>query len=121
MSTDNLKVMLEATEQHAERGWNEAHEQEARAETAEARIAALEAERDALTAQCEASKKAVDLWNRWADPEDKFPESLSTDAFLREQMARGIELWVESRNGAWNGTTEQALKFADQLRAGEAV
>lgn len=51
MSTDNLKVMLEATEQHADRGWNEAHEQEARAETAEARIAAFEAERDALVAE----------------------------------------------------------------------
>ena len=47
MNAEKLKVMLEATEQHAQRGWNEAHAQEARAEAAEARIAALEAERDA--------------------------------------------------------------------------
>ena len=40
---NELTAKLEATEQHAERGWNEAHEQEARAEAAEKRIAELEA------------------------------------------------------------------------------
>ncbi|EMA4768711.1 hypothetical protein [Cronobacter sakazakii] len=38
-----LITALEAIAQHAERGWQEAHEQEARAEAAEKRIAELEA------------------------------------------------------------------------------
>lgn len=37
-----LIAALEATEQHAARGWREAHEQEARAEAAEKRVAELE-------------------------------------------------------------------------------
>ncbi|EOC3069254.1 hypothetical protein ABUP50_001745 [Cronobacter malonaticus] len=40
---DELTAKLEAIAQHAERGWQEAHEQEARAEAAEKRIAELEA------------------------------------------------------------------------------
>ncbi|EOU9576484.1 hypothetical protein [Cronobacter sakazakii] len=38
-----LIAALEATEQHAARGWGEAHEQETRSEAAEKRIAELEA------------------------------------------------------------------------------
>lgn len=43
MSNDitTLAAKLEATEQHAERGWQEAHEQEARAEAAEKKVAFL--------------------------------------------------------------------------------
>ncbi|ELY3977887.1 hypothetical protein C3D71_08575 [Cronobacter sakazakii] len=40
---NELTAKLEAIAQHAERGWQEAHEQEARAEAAEKRIAELEA------------------------------------------------------------------------------
>ncbi|HDS4884000.1 TPA: hypothetical protein QIF88_001019 [Klebsiella aerogenes] len=32
--------------------------------------------------------------------------------------ADGMEEWVSSRGGRWNGTTEEALKFAKQLREG---
>ncbi|EPH1426123.1 hypothetical protein MP258_002943 [Klebsiella aerogenes] len=32
--------------------------------------------------------------------------------------ADGVEEWVSSRGGRWNGTTEEALKFAKQLREG---
>lgn len=39
---NELTAKLEAIAQHAERGWQEAHEQEARAEAAEKRIAELE-------------------------------------------------------------------------------
>jgi len=40
---DKRIAKLEATEQHSQRGWKEAHEQECRAEAAEKRIAELEA------------------------------------------------------------------------------
>ncbi|ELQ6142767.1 hypothetical protein SMX74_002526 [Cronobacter sakazakii] len=40
---NELTAKLEAIAQHAERGWQEAHEQEARAEAAEKRVAELEA------------------------------------------------------------------------------
>ncbi|MDK1334184.1 hypothetical protein QMS67_05010 [Cronobacter turicensis] len=40
---NELTAKLEAIAQHSERGWQEAHEQEARAEAAEKRIAELEA------------------------------------------------------------------------------
>lgn len=40
----------------------------------------------------------------------------ATDRFLAEQRAQGIEQWIASRNGAWNGTTKEAEKFAAQLR-----
>lgn len=42
-NTNELTAKLKATEQHAQRGWREAHEQEARADAAEARISELEA------------------------------------------------------------------------------
>ena len=32
--------------------------------------------------------------------------------------ADGVEEWVSSRGGRWNGTTEDALKYAAQLRKG---
>ena len=35
--------------------------------------------------------------------------------------ADGVEAWVSSRGGRWNGTTEEALKFAKQLREGGKV
>ncbi|WP_436875832.1 hypothetical protein [Siccibacter turicensis] len=38
------------------------------------------------------------------------------NAFIAEQRAQGIEQWIASRNGAWNGTTKEAEKFAAQLR-----
>ncbi|EPC1463903.1 hypothetical protein ACRV4U_000056 [Cronobacter sakazakii] len=40
---NELTAKMEAIAQHAERGWQEAHEQETRAEAAEKRIAELEA------------------------------------------------------------------------------
>ncbi|RRE78962.1 hypothetical protein EAO21_29280 [Klebsiella pneumoniae] len=35
--------------------------------------------------------------------------------------ADGVEEWVSSRGGRWNGTTEEALKFAKQLRKDETA
>ncbi|SBZ42091.1 Uncharacterised protein [Klebsiella quasipneumoniae] len=40
----------------------------------------------------------------------------ATDAYLAGIKADGVEEWVSSRGGRWNGTTEEALKFAKQLR-----
>lgn len=64
---------------------------------------------------------AVDHWNAWADPEDKIknaPETPATDRVVAGIKADGVEEWVSSRGGRWNGTTEEALKFAKQLREG---
>lgn len=42
----------------------------------------------------------------------------ATDRFVAGIKADGVEEWVSSRGGRWNGTTEEALKFAKQLREG---
>lgn len=44
----------------------------------------------------------------------------ATDAYLAGIKADGVEEWVSSRGGRWNGTTEEALKFAKQLREGKS-
>lgn len=44
-----------------------------------------------------------------------------TDAYLARIKADGVEEWASSRGGRWNGTTEEALKFAKQLREGGKV
>ncbi|MGE0970105.1 hypothetical protein ACQFN5_09580 [Klebsiella sp. WOUb02] len=44
----------------------------------------------------------------------------ATDAYLAGIKADGVEEWVSSRGVRWNGTTEEALKFAAQLRKGAA-
>lgn len=43
-------------------------------------------------------------------------ETPATDAAIASLRAEGIELWIANRNGAWNGTTNQAEEFARQLR-----
>lgn len=136
MSTDNLEVILEATEQHAERGWNEAHAQEARAEAAEARIAALEAERDTLANELAAVQAihndAVFITDEHYDQCPKEVQKIigklavmllpTTDAFLREQMAKGVEMAITAAFS--DGVPENRMQFiakmtdfASQLRA----
>lgn len=44
------------------------------------------------------------------------PTVVNTDAAIAALRAEGIEQWIASRNGAWNGTTKQAEEFARQLR-----
>lgn len=46
------------------------------------------------------------------------PETPATDRIVAGIKADGVEEWVSSRGGRWNGTTEEALKFAKQLRDG---
>ncbi|EPF6612177.1 hypothetical protein RFG51_004830 [Klebsiella aerogenes] len=48
------------------------------------------------------------------------PETPATDRIVAGIKADGVEEWVSSRGGRWNGTTEEALKFAAQLRKGAA-
>ncbi|EPJ4017640.1 hypothetical protein WJH17_004671 [Klebsiella pneumoniae] len=43
----------------------------------------------------------------------------ATDRIVAGFKADGVEEWVSSRGGRWNGTTEEALKFAKQLREGD--
>lgn len=45
-------------------------------------------------------------------------ETPATDRIVAGIKAEGVEEWVSSRGGRWNGTTEEALKFAEQLRKG---
>ncbi|HBU6971560.1 TPA: hypothetical protein MC633_000044 [Raoultella planticola] len=53
--------------------------------------------------------------SRDVNAENPFP---ATDAYLAGIKADGVEEWVSSRGGRWNGTTEEALKFAKHLREG---
>ncbi|PXK25027.1 hypothetical protein DMR31_20635 [Klebsiella variicola] len=46
------------------------------------------------------------------------PETPDTNRIVAGIKADGVEEWVSSRGGRWNGTTEEALKFAQQLREG---
>ncbi|HDX8690063.1 TPA: hypothetical protein RQO41_004314 [Klebsiella michiganensis] len=46
------------------------------------------------------------------------PETPATDRIVAGIKADGVEGWVSSRGGRWNGTTEEALKYAAQLRKG---
>ncbi|HBR2091008.1 TPA: hypothetical protein L9M94_003979 [Klebsiella quasipneumoniae subsp. quasipneumoniae] len=46
------------------------------------------------------------------------PEAAATDRIVAGIKADGVEELVSSRGGRWNGTTEEALKFAKQLREG---
>ena len=48
-------------------------------------------------------------------------ETPATDRIVAGIKADGVEEWVSSRGGRWNGTTEEALKFAKQLREGGKV
>ncbi|MDS7767321.1 hypothetical protein [Klebsiella michiganensis] len=47
-------------------------------------------------------------------------ETPDTDRIVAGIKADGVEEWVSSRGGRWNGTTEEALKFAKQLREGKS-
>lgn len=47
------------------------------------------------------------------------PETPATDSALREIQAQGINRWIESRGGRWNGTTKEAEEYAASIRAGE--
>jgi len=102
-------------------------------------------DRDRLAAENAALKEcrdsyapAIDLWNRWADAEDKIPpapETPATDAFLREQMAKGVEAFARSLRGEAEITkactfkpvqqfeefAARADEIAAKLRNGEAV
>lgn len=55
---------------------------------------------------------------RYVSADGYEPETPATDAYLAGIKADGVEEWVSSRGGRWNGTTEEALKFAKQLREG---
>lgn len=60
--------------------------------------------------QCPTTGDVTDV-----EPADFIP---ATDRIVAGIKADGVEEWVCSRGGRWNGTTEEALKFAKQLREG---
>ena len=43
-------------------------------------------------------------------------ETPATDAAVNEIKAQGVDEWIASRNGRWNGTTKEAELFAASLR-----
>lgn len=57
---DIIERDLDAVKAHAQRGWTESHEQEARAESAEKRIKELEAENARLRQQRDAANAQLD-------------------------------------------------------------
>ena len=65
---------------------------------------------DALIRLCDAQGTISDLLSMLETP--------ATDRIVAGIKADGVEEWVSSRGGRWNGTTEEALKFAQQLREG---
>lgn len=78
----------------------------------------LVAERDDFKKSAEYSaatnKKIVATNIRLSDENTE----LKSDAAIAEIKAQGIDEWIESRNGRWNGTTKEAEEFAADLRAG---
>lgn len=43
-------------------------------------------------------------------------ETPATSAFLAEVRASGIDQWIASRDGRWNGTTKEAERFSAKIR-----
>lgn len=86
MTPENILALVEAleksqaTEAHCNRGWSEAHEQEARAEAAEKRIAELDAE---LEREREKSRRVMfriaELESRTVKPAPVIPSELHPD------------------------------------------
>lgn len=65
---------------------------------------------------CEACGEENGSWND--DVCRALDDIPATDRIVAGIKADGVEEWVSSRGGRWNGTTEEALKFAKQLREG---
>lgn len=96
----------------------------------------LRAERDQLAAENVEAKKIISecreyfiagVMNRIRPTNEGYlhmicdtfaDETPATDRIVAGIKADGVEEWVSSRGGRWNGTTEEALKFAKQLRDG---
>ncbi|HDX8856219.1 TPA: hypothetical protein RQO47_001160 [Klebsiella michiganensis] len=68
--------------------------------------------------ECDYEKPSAENgWLGWCDYK-LLPETPATDRIVAGIKADGVEEWVSSRGGRWNGTTEEALKFAKQMRGG---
>lgn len=95
-------------------------------EELEARCAALASENARLKSAIETHKHGFVRCNCCGDElmchtDDvcrALDETPATDAFLAEVRASGIDQWIASRDGRWNGTTAEAERFAAQLRKG---
>lgn len=95
-------------------------------EELEARCAALAAENAGLKNALEWLYEAVSMPDSGPIPDKYYSavtnaaavmhETPATDAFLAEVRASGIDQWIASRDGRWNGTTAEAERFAAQLR-----
>ncbi|SAP88167.1 hypothetical protein [Klebsiella michiganensis] len=70
--------------------------------------------------ECDYEKPSAE--NGWLGSCDYrlLPETPTTDRIVAGIKADGVEEWVSSRGGRWNGTIEEALKFAKQLREGKS-
>lgn len=74
-----------------------------------------------LTSENLANKPDADeqqVYDHCAKWVDAMCETPATDRIVAGIKADGVEEWISSRGGRWNGTTEEALKFAKQLREG---
>ncbi|MFQ6284473.1 hypothetical protein ACLMPM_03575 [Yersinia enterocolitica] len=57
----------------------------------------------------------VDVLNKALDG------TTATTQALNEIKAQGVEEWIASRNGRWNGTTKEAELFAASLRGSHEI
>lgn len=87
---DKRIAKLKATEQHSQRGWKEAHEQESRAEAAEKHIAELEARK--VTVKLPQPIRATALGRDFSALQYSETVKLLRDA--------GVNLTVEGNDGA---------------------
>lgn len=103
---NELTAKLKATEQHAKRGWDEAHEQEARAETAEkqrdswrtlAKQNIAEREKD-IAALDESRQRIADLESKLSQSESW---SVSAQNYIAELEARTLTVKLP----LWSGYT----------------
>lgn len=100
-------------------------------------FAALEEQRDALAAECVSTQDylrngpVINKGGELMAAHQFAPATPATDAFLREQMAKGVEMFSEqqrsyigkpSKNDAASSyCSREALKFANHLRQGASL
>ncbi|MBK4112378.1 hypothetical protein JHD93_09415 [Cronobacter sakazakii] len=104
---NELTAKLEAIAQHAERGWQEAHEQEARAEAAEKRVVELETShkklREALAAMLTAPAAA--------------PAEITALERQRDELLAALEGVVPLVEGEWPEGHWEAQSILDAARS----
>ena len=132
MSIKNLVEMIKrngllASMEQLEKLYHVAIENEQKLAESEARCTALAAENSGLkealwwlyeTVSSDGVSIPDEKYSSVTNAAQVLSETPATDSFLAEVRASGIDQWIASRDGRWNGTTAEAERFAAQLRKG---